>query len=94
MNVSKLKTNLGECQQKCTTQENKLKEAKSKLRNRSKSFNIMLEKLDQKEEQLTKLKAKHEEQSIKLKQSAKEIETLNVKIDKLNKSLKEEKDKT
>ena len=39
----------------------------------------MLEKLHRKEEQLTKLKAKYEEQSIKLKQSAKEIKTLNVK---------------
>ena len=39
----------------------------------------MLEKLDPKEEQLTKFKTKHEEWSIKLKQSAKEIKTLNEK---------------
>ena len=51
--------NLRDYQQKCATQEDKL--AKSKLRNRSKSFNKMLKKLDQKEEQLTKFKAKHEE---------------------------------
>ena len=38
----------------------------------------MLEKLGRKEEQLTKLKAKHEEQSIKHKKSAREIKTLNV----------------
>ena len=44
----------------------------------------MVEKLDRKEEQLTKFKAKHEEQSMKLKQSAKEIKTLNEKNDKLN----------
>ena len=39
----------------------------------------MVEKLDRKEEQLTKFKAKHEEQSMKLKQSTKEIKTLNEK---------------
>ena len=39
----------------------------------------MVEKLDRKEEQLTKFKAKHEEQSMKFKQSAKEIKTLNEK---------------
>ena len=89
-----LQKNLSEYQQKCAMQEDKLKEAKSKLRNRSKSFNKMLEKLDRKVEQPTKFKAKHEEQSIKLKQSTKEIKTLNVQNDKLNKSLKEEKDKT
>ena len=54
----------------------------------------MLEKLDRKEEQLTKFKAKHEEQSIKLKQSAKEIKTVNEKNGKLNKSLREEEGKT
>ena len=53
----------------------------------------MLEKFDRKEKQLSKFKAKYEEQSIKLKQSAKEIKTLNVKNDKLNKSLMEKKDK-
>ena len=53
----------------------------------------MLEKLDPKEEQLTKFKTKHEERSIKLKQSAKEIKTLNEKNGKLNKSLKEERTK-
>ena len=44
----------------------------------------MLEKLDKKEEQLTKFKAKQEEQSIKFKQSAKEIKTRNVKNDILS----------
>ena len=53
----------------------------------------MLEKLDPKEEQITKFKAKHEEQSLNLKQSAKEIKTLNEKNGKLNKSLKEERAK-
>ena len=53
----------------------------------------MLEKLDPKEEQITKFKAKHEEQSLNLKQSAKEIKTLNEKNGKLNKSLKEERTK-
>ena len=38
----------------------------------------MLEKLGQKEEQLTKLMVKHEEQSIKHKESAREIKALNV----------------
>ena len=74
--IANLQKNSSECQQKCATQEDKLKEAKSKLRNRSKPFNKILEKLNRKEEQLTKLKAKHEEQSIKLKQSAKEIKIL------------------
>ena len=41
-----LQKNLSEYQQKCAMQEDKLKEAKSKLRNQSKSFNKMLEKLD------------------------------------------------
>ena len=59
-------------------EKDKLKEEKSKLRNQSKSFNEMLEKLGRKEEQLTKLKAKHEEQSINHKKSAREIKTLNV----------------
>ena len=74
-----LHKNVSECQQKSATHEDKFKEAKSKLRNWSKSFNKMVEKLDRKEEQLTKFKAKHEEQSMKLKQSAKEIKTLNEK---------------
>ena len=92
--TANLQKHLSECQQKCETKENKLKEVKSKFRNRSKSFNKMLEKLDRKEEQLTKFKAKHEEQSIKLKQSAKEIKTVNEKNGKLNKSLREEEGKT
>ena len=54
----------------------------------------MLEKLDRKQQQLSKFKAEQEEQTIKLKQSAKEIKTLNVENDKSNKSLKEEKDET
>ena len=52
----------------------------------------MLEKIDQKDE-LTKCKEKkHEEQSSKLKESEKEIKTLNVKNDKLKRYLKEEKE--
>ena len=47
----------------------------------------MLEKLDRKEQQRTKFKAKHEKQSIKVKQSAKEIKNLNVKNDKLRMKL-------
>ena len=86
--TANLQKTLSQCQQKCETQEDKLQEAKSKLRNRSKSFNKTLEKLDRKEEQLTKFKAKYEGQLIKLKQSAKDIETLNAK-NKLNKPLKE-----
>ena len=66
--TANLQKNLSECKQQCATQQDKSKEVKSKLRNRSKSFNKMLEKLDQKEEQLTTFKAKHEEQSIKIKQ--------------------------
>ena len=42
-------------------------------------FIKMLEKVDRKEEQLTKRKTKQEEQSIKLKQSANKIKTQNVK---------------
>ena len=53
----------------------------------------MLEKIDQKDE-LTKCKEKNpEKQSSKLKESAKEIKTLNVKNDKLTRYLKEEKEK-
>ena len=54
----------------------------------------MLGKLDRKQEQLTQFTAKQEEPSIKLKQSAKDIQTLNVKNDKFIKSLKEKKDET
>ena len=55
----------------------------------------MLEKLYGKQEQLTKFKPKQEEQTTKLKQSAKKIKTLNVENNKLNnKSLKDDKYKT
>ena len=44
--TANLQKNLSGCQQKCASQQDKLKEAKYKLRNRSKSVNKMLEKLD------------------------------------------------
>ena len=53
----------------------------------------MLEKLERKQQQLTKCKAEQEEQTIRIKQSAKEIKNLNAENNKLNKCLKEEKDK-
>ena len=48
--TANLLKNLSESQQKCATQEDKLKEAKSKLINQSKSFKKMLGKLDWKKE--------------------------------------------
>ena len=54
----KLRNNLNDYQQKCATDEEKLKEVKSKLKNQSKLYNKMLGKLDRKQEQLTKFKAK------------------------------------
>ena len=51
----------------------------------------MLEKLDRKQQQLTKCKAEQEEQTIRLKQSAKDIK--NAENDKFNKFLTEEKEK-
>ena len=69
----KLQKDLNDYQQKCATQEDSLKEAKSKLKNRSKSYSKMLERLDRKQQQLTKFKTEQVEQAIKLKQSAKEI---------------------
>ena len=68
-----LQKDLNDYQQKCATQEDNLKEAKSKLKNRSKSYSKMLERLDRKQQQLTKFKTEQVEQAIKLKQSAKEI---------------------
>lgn len=53
----------------------------------------MLEKIDGKEEQFRKFKAKHKEQSTKFKRSTNEIKVLNVEKEKLSKSLKEENDK-
>ena len=44
----KLQKDLNDYQQKCATQEGKLKEAKSKLKYCSKSYNKMLEKFDRK----------------------------------------------
>ena len=41
----KLQKDPVDSQEKCATQEDKLKEAKSKLKKRSKSYNKMLEKL-------------------------------------------------
>ena len=45
----KLQKDLNDYQQKCATQEGKLKETKSKLKYCSKSYNKMLEKLDRKQ---------------------------------------------
>ena len=39
----KLQKDLNDSEQKCATQEDKLKEAKSKLKKQSQSYNIMLE---------------------------------------------------
>ena len=57
----KSQKNLNDSQEKCATQEDKLKAAKPKLKKRSKSYNKMLEKLDRKQQQLTKCKAEQEE---------------------------------
>ena len=87
----KSQKNLNDSHEKCATQEDKLKAPKPKLKKRSKSYNKMLEKLDRKQQQLTKCKAEQEEQTIRLKQSAKDIK--NVENDKFNKFLTEEKEK-
>ena len=57
----KLHKDLNDSEQKCATQEDKLKEAKSKLKKQSQSYNIMLEKLARKQQQVTKCKAEQEE---------------------------------
>ena len=56
----KFQKDLNDSEQKCATQEDKLKEAKSKLKKQSQSYNIMLEKLARKQ-QVTKCKAELEE---------------------------------
>ena len=56
----KLQKDLNDSEQKCATQEDKLKEAKSKLKKQSQSYNIMLEKLARKQ-QVTKCKTEQEE---------------------------------